>query len=146
VLKFRTLYSSTKVKEWVELYLHFPYTFMAWCLVKAQGQLHLYLTEETPKHKEFNTDTNGCWDHISWTLQTLWCPDFTHTDDISTSYFCNVLPCACTYACICMHITHFYDHCRRHAYDLLIPCLQLQNICKKIILTLLKMYLECIKS
>jgi hypothetical protein len=26
--------SSAKVKEWVELYLHPHYTFMAWCLVK----------------------------------------------------------------------------------------------------------------
>jgi hypothetical protein len=29
----------------VELYLHSPlYVFMAWCSVKAQGQLYLYLT------------------------------------------------------------------------------------------------------
>jgi hypothetical protein len=34
--------SSAEVKEWVELYIHFPYAFMAWCLVKAQGQLCLF--------------------------------------------------------------------------------------------------------
>jgi hypothetical protein len=31
--------SSAEVKEWVELYLHPHYAFMAWCSVKAQGQL-----------------------------------------------------------------------------------------------------------
>jgi hypothetical protein len=27
----------------MELYLHSPIPFMAWCLVKAQGQFYLYL-------------------------------------------------------------------------------------------------------
>jgi hypothetical protein len=37
--------SSAEVKEWVELYLHSPkYAFMAWCSVKAQGQLCFYLS------------------------------------------------------------------------------------------------------
>jgi hypothetical protein len=30
-----------KFKECMELYLHSPYTFMAWCSVKAQEQLYL---------------------------------------------------------------------------------------------------------
>jgi hypothetical protein len=37
--------SSAEVKEWVELYLHSQYISMAWCSVKAQGQLlyiHIY--------------------------------------------------------------------------------------------------------
>jgi hypothetical protein len=36
--------SSAEVKEWVDLYLHPQYAFLAWCLVKAQGQLYLYIT------------------------------------------------------------------------------------------------------
>jgi hypothetical protein len=36
---------SAEVKEWVELYLHPQYAFMAWCSVKAQGQLYLYLLD-----------------------------------------------------------------------------------------------------
>jgi hypothetical protein len=39
--------SGTEVKEWVELYLHSQYAFMAWCLVKAQGELYLYFTLPT---------------------------------------------------------------------------------------------------
>jgi hypothetical protein len=35
--------SSAEVKEYVELYLHSQYVFMAWCSVKAHGQLYLYL-------------------------------------------------------------------------------------------------------
>jgi hypothetical protein len=35
--------SGAEVKECVELYLHPQYAFMAWCSVKAQGQLYLYL-------------------------------------------------------------------------------------------------------
>jgi hypothetical protein len=34
--------SGAEVKEWVELYLHSPYAFMAWCSGGAQGQLHLH--------------------------------------------------------------------------------------------------------
>jgi hypothetical protein len=34
---------SAEVKECVELYLHSQYAVMAWCSVKAQGQLYLYL-------------------------------------------------------------------------------------------------------
>jgi hypothetical protein len=29
--------SSTEIKEWVELYIHSPNVFMAWCLVKSTG-------------------------------------------------------------------------------------------------------------
>jgi hypothetical protein len=36
--------SSAEVKEWVELYLHSHFAFMAWCLVKAQGQLYFTFT------------------------------------------------------------------------------------------------------
>jgi hypothetical protein len=32
---------SAEVKECVELYLHPQYSFMAWCSVKARGQLYL---------------------------------------------------------------------------------------------------------
>jgi hypothetical protein len=35
--------SSAKVKECVTLYLHPQHVFLAWCLVKAQGPLYLYL-------------------------------------------------------------------------------------------------------
>jgi hypothetical protein len=42
--------SSAEVKEWVELYLHSPIRFMAWCLVKAQGQLYLYIYLRRSKH------------------------------------------------------------------------------------------------
>jgi hypothetical protein len=35
--------SSAEVKEGVELYLHSQYAFMAWCSVKAQGELYVYL-------------------------------------------------------------------------------------------------------
>jgi hypothetical protein len=35
--------SSVEVKEWVELYLHSQYAFMAWCSIKAQGQLYFTL-------------------------------------------------------------------------------------------------------
>jgi hypothetical protein len=35
--------SSAEVKEWVKLYLHSQYASMAWCSVKAQGQLYLYV-------------------------------------------------------------------------------------------------------
>jgi hypothetical protein len=35
--------SIAEVKEWVELYLHPQYAFTAWCSVKAQGELYLYL-------------------------------------------------------------------------------------------------------
>jgi hypothetical protein len=36
--------SSAEVKEWVELYLYLPqFAFMAWCSVKAQGQLYFIL-------------------------------------------------------------------------------------------------------
>jgi hypothetical protein len=34
--------SSAEVKECMELYLHPQYAFMAWCSVKAQGQLYFY--------------------------------------------------------------------------------------------------------
>jgi hypothetical protein len=34
--------SSAEVKERVELFLHPHYAFIAWCSVKAQGQLYLY--------------------------------------------------------------------------------------------------------
>jgi hypothetical protein len=34
---------SAEVKEYVEPYLHSQYVFMAWCSVKAQGQLYLYV-------------------------------------------------------------------------------------------------------
>jgi hypothetical protein len=40
--------SSAEIKECVELYLHSQYAFMAWCSVKAQGQLYLYLVYNTP--------------------------------------------------------------------------------------------------
>jgi len=36
--------SSVEVKECVELYLHFPQlAFVAWCWVKSEGQLYLYI-------------------------------------------------------------------------------------------------------
>jgi hypothetical protein len=34
---------SAEVKECVELYLHYPVRLMAWCSIKAQGQLCLYI-------------------------------------------------------------------------------------------------------
>jgi hypothetical protein len=34
--------SSAEVKEWVELYLHYPVRLHGWCSVNAQGHLYLY--------------------------------------------------------------------------------------------------------
>jgi hypothetical protein len=60
--------SSAEVKECVELYLHSPNTFMAWCSIEAQGLLYFYL---------FPRDTLHC--SVSYVHTYVRTRTYTHT-------------------------------------------------------------------
>jgi hypothetical protein len=69
--------SSAEVKEWVELFLQ--YAFMAWCTVKAQGQLYLYLLCITSCRKYCKSccRLKWCceeWEVIYWSSCRLFAP------------------------------------------------------------------------